>query len=257
MTSCLVLHIPHASTKIPADLRGTFLLSDQELQTELDRITDQATDLIFQQAFPEAPAVVFPVSRLVVDPERFCDDSEEPMSQVGMGVLYTHGTLRQLIREKPSAPVRQRLLDQYYHPHHKKLTEKVDQILEEQDRCLIIDGHSFPSTALPYEINPKAARPDFCLGTDDFHTSPELLEAIEAELQRLGYSSARNEPFSGTIVPVKHYRKDQRVQSLMIEINRKLYLNEDYSVDSLGLQKVVTALASIRANLAKKEFFAY
>ena len=253
----LVLHIPHASTKIPADLRGTFLLSDQELQTELDRITDHATDLIFQQGFPEAPAVVFPVSRLVVDPERFFDDSEEPMSQVGMGVLYTHGTLRQLIREKPSPIVRQQLLDQYYHPHHKKLTETVDQILEEQNRCLIIDGHSFPSTSLPYEINPKATRPDFCLGTDDFHTSPELLEAIEAELQRLGYSSARNEPFSGTIVPVKHYRKDQRVQSLMIEINRKLYLNEDYSVDSLGLQKVVTALASIRANLAKKEFFAY
>ena len=71
MTSCLVLHIPHAPTKITADLRGTFLLSDQELRAELDRITDHATDLIFQQAFPEAPAVVFPVSRLVVDPERF------------------------------------------------------------------------------------------------------------------------------------------------------------------------------------------
>jgi N-formylglutamate amidohydrolase len=83
------------------------------------------------------------------------------------------------------------------------------------------------------------------------------LEAIEAVLQRLGYSTARNEPFSGTIIPLKHYRKDQRVQSLMIEINRKLYLNEDYSVDSVGLQNVVTALASVRANLAKKEFFAF
>ena len=71
MISSLVPQIPHASTEIPADLRGTLLLSDQELQTELNRITDHATDLIFQQAFPEAPAVVFPVSRLVVDPERF------------------------------------------------------------------------------------------------------------------------------------------------------------------------------------------
>ncbi|MDG2199088.1 MAG: N-formylglutamate amidohydrolase [SAR324 cluster bacterium] len=229
---------------------------DQELQAELDQIMDHATDLIFQQAFPEAPAVVFPVSRLVVDPERFCDDLEEPMNRVGMGVLYTQGTLRQLIREKPSPTVRQQLLNQYYHPHHKKLTETVDRVMEEQNRCLIIDEHSFPSKALPYKMNPKATRPNFCLGTDDFHTSPELLEAVEAELQRLGYSTARNEPFSGTIVPLKHYRKDQRVQSLMIEINRKLYLNEDYSVDPVGLRKVVTALASVRANLAKKEFFA-
>lgn len=165
-----------------------------------------------------------------------------------MGVLYTHGTLRQPIREKPSPPVRQQLLDQYYHPHHKKLTETVDRILEEQNRCLITDGHSFPPKALPYETNPKAIRPEFCLGTDDFHTSPELLEAIEAELQRLGYSTGHNEPFSGTIVSLKHYQKDQRVQSLMIEINRKLYLNEDYSVAS-GLQKVVSALDSVRRAL--------
>jgi N-formylglutamate deformylase len=252
-----VLHLPHASTEIPSDLRDTFLLSQQELQVEINRITDHATDLIFQQAFPAAPAAVFPISRLVVDPERFCDDSKEPMSSVGMGVIYTKGTLRQKIREAPSPLARQRLLGQFYHPHHRKLEEIVDQALEEHDRCLIIDGHSFPSKALPYELNAVAARPDFCLGTDDFHTAEKLVGGVESELQRLGYSTARNEPFSGTIVPLKHYRKDQRVQSLMIEINRKLYLNEDYSVDSVGFQKVVTALDSVRANLAKKEFFAF
>ena len=88
MSSPIVLHLPHASTLIPEDLRNDFLLSDQELLGELARITDHATDVIFQQAFPEANAIVFPVSRLVVDPARFSDDSQEPMSQVGMGVTY-------------------------------------------------------------------------------------------------------------------------------------------------------------------------
>ena len=87
MSSPIVLHLPHASTLIPEDLRNDFLLSDQELFGELVRITDHATDVIFQQAFPEAKAIVFPVSRLVVDPERFSDDSQEPMSQGGMGEL--------------------------------------------------------------------------------------------------------------------------------------------------------------------------
>ena len=80
---------------------------------------------------------------------------------------------------------------------------------------------------------------------------------VESELQRLRYSSARNGPFSGTIVPLKHYRKDQRVQSLMIEINRKLYVKEDYSVDRAGVQKVVVALNSVREKLAEKDFFAF
>ena len=215
------------------------------------------TDLIFQQVFPAAPATVFPISRLVVDPERFCDDSKEPMSSVGMGVIYSRGTLRQKIREAPSPLARQRLLDQFYHPHHRKLEEIVDQALEEHDRCLIIDGHSFPSKVLPYELNSEVVRPDFCLGTDDSHTAEKLVGRGESELQRLGYSTARNETFSGTIVPLKHYRKDQRVQILMIEINRRLYVKEDYSVDLVSLRKVVMVLDSVRENLAENDLFVF
>ena len=89
----MILHLPQTSTLIPKNLRQDFLLSDQELREELNRITDHATDAIFQGAFPKANAIVFPVNRLVVDPERFSDDSQEPMSQepmsqVGMGVTY-------------------------------------------------------------------------------------------------------------------------------------------------------------------------
>ena len=179
------------------------------------------------------------------------------MNSVGMGVIYTRGTLRQKLREAPTPLARQRLLDQFYHLHHRKLEEIVDQTLAEHGRCLIIDGHSFPSKALPYELNAEAARPDFCLGTDDFHTAEKLVGGVESELQRLGYSSARNAPFNGTIVPLKHYRKDQRVQSLMIEINRKLYVKEDYSVDWASLQKVIMVLDSVREKLAENDFFAF
>ena len=58
--------------------------------------------MIFQQAFPAEKAIVFPVSRLVVDPEHFSDDSLEPMNQVGIGVTYTRGSLRQPLREQLS-----------------------------------------------------------------------------------------------------------------------------------------------------------
>ena len=119
----MILHLPHASTLIPEDLRQDFLLSDQELREELNRITDHATDAIFPGAFPKANAIVFPVSRLVVDPERCSDDSEEPMSQVGMGVTYTRGSLRQPLREQPTQGNRQELLARYYIPNHQKLTD--------------------------------------------------------------------------------------------------------------------------------------
>ena len=78
-----MLHLPHASSFIPEDLRDDFLLSDEELEEELNRITDHATDVIFQKAFPEAKAIVFPVIRLVVDPAGAILHSPSPKTDRG------------------------------------------------------------------------------------------------------------------------------------------------------------------------------
>ena len=101
------------------------------------------------------------------------------------------------------------LLKRFYNPHHQKLTEAVEESLSANDYCLIIDAQSFPALPLPYELNQTAFRPDFCLGTDDFHTPEELVARVEKIFESCGYSTARNQPFGRTIVPMKHYRKDQ------------------------------------------------
>ena len=122
-------------------------------------------------------------------------------------MTYTRESLHQPLREQPSQVRRQELLERYYIPHHQKLTELVEESLLANDHCLIIDGHSFPALPLPYELNQTAFRPDFCLGTDDFHTSEELVARVEKILESCGYSTARNQLFSGTIAPMKNYRK--------------------------------------------------
>ena len=48
---------------------------------------------------------------------------------------------------------------------------------------------------------------------------------------------------------MKHYQKDQRVQSLMIEINRWLYLAEDYSVDSEKMKALIEVLRRVAEGL--------
>ena len=37
---------------------------------------------------------------------------------------------------------------------------------------------------------------------------------------------ADNSPFAGAYVPVKYYRSEPQVKSLMIEVNRRQYMNE-------------------------------
>src|SRR5580765_1369202 len=81
----VIFHVPHASTRIPRFVRAGMRLSPQQLNEELLRMTDRYTDELF--AVPErlAQQLLYPVSRLVVDPERFLDDDLEPMAQKGMG----------------------------------------------------------------------------------------------------------------------------------------------------------------------------
>ena len=66
----VVVHVPHASVAVPQELRQGLLLSDRDLVVELVRMTDAFTDELFLEAVANAQAVVFPVSRLLADPER-------------------------------------------------------------------------------------------------------------------------------------------------------------------------------------------
>ena len=226
----IIFHIPHSSTVIPDDIREQFLLQQHELDQQVKLLTDWYTSDLFSSAVhASGVAIEFPISRIVVDPERFQIDSQEPMSEVGMGVLYTRTTHGDLMRAKvfTQGKYRKNLLDTYYNPHHEALTQLVKDQLEQHHHALIIDCHSFPASPLPYEMNQTGQRPDICIGTDDFHTPPWLTYNLENAFKALGYSVAINSPFAGSLVPLNYYGKHKSVYSIMIEVNRSIYMNEE------------------------------
>jgi N-formylglutamate deformylase len=175
----------------------------------------------------EAGRVIFPLSRLVCDVERFPSDENEPMAARGMGVTYTRTSLGHVLRAAPDAAERQSLLDQWYWPHHATLERLVSGVIARSGICLIVDCHSFPSVALPYELDQTSDRADICVGTDAFHTPSLIRDAIVEAAKREGYSVAVDAPFAGALVPLSAYQKDRRVLSVMIEVNRRLYMDEN------------------------------
>jgi N-formylglutamate deformylase len=88
--SPVLIHVPHASVRIPDDVRAGIVLDDAQLADELGAMTDHATDRIALAAAELVSANVFvnEWSRLVIDPERFPDE-REVMGRVGMGAVYT------------------------------------------------------------------------------------------------------------------------------------------------------------------------
>lgn len=213
----MILHIPHSSINT---LNKKFLC---DVNLELDRMTDIDTDKLFD--FPNATKIVFPISRLICDVERFEDDNMEEMAKKGMGVCYTTNSFGKPLR-KVSDTERSEIIKKFYQPHHKALTEAVEEELRQKGAALVIDCHSFSNVPLPHEDDKTTPRPDICIGIDNFHTPKELINEVVEYFKYCGYSVAINSPFSGTLIPMKYYQKDKNVQGIMIELNRNLYIDK-------------------------------
>jgi N-formylglutamate amidohydrolase len=96
----VVVHVPHAGTDIPDDA-GRSAARRQGLAAELAAMTDWHTDRLAADAVARAgvAATVFrnPLSRLVIDPERFPDEREAMRSR-GMGAVYTRTSALEPLR---------------------------------------------------------------------------------------------------------------------------------------------------------------
>lgn len=217
----VIVHIPHSSTDIPEEYKNLFVIDDETLNNELLLMTDRYTDEIFKHE----NSVVFPVSRLICDVERFRNEADEEMTAKGMWVCYEKTSGGKPLKNCTENH-KNEILTRYYNVHHKKLTETVKLALEEHGECVIVDAHSFSSAPLPHEESQEAPRPDICIGTDDFHTPYQLLEFCKDFFESKGYYVKFNDPFGGTVVPMDYYGKNKQVESVMIEINRSLYMNE-------------------------------
>ena len=235
-----LLHIPHASIEIP-NYEG-FIMDKIEENTHL--LTDWATDKIFD--VEGVDKIVTPYSRLFCDVERF-EDEGEPMAAIGRGFFYTNGydgsALRQLDKD-----VKAWVYTDYYLKHHQLFYDKVKGKLAKHGICHIIDCHSFNDNPLvPFSDSPLS--PDICIGTDAFHTPQNLAYAALDYFKNEGYSVEVNNPYAGCIIPKQFYQIDNAVKGLMIEINKRLYMDKGI-VNDEKVQSLNTVLNDFFNNVA-------
>ena len=248
MKENVILHIPHSALAVPRDILPQFTCPPPILAQNLLALTDWKTDELF--AAPGfANRLVFPVSRLVCDPERFRDDRDESMAARGMGAVYTHDAWCRPIRTA-SAAQREEILARFYDPHHRALEQMTGRLLARYGSCMVIDCHSFPQVPLPYEPVQIFPRPDFCLGTDPAHTPPQLAAALTDYLEKRGYTAALDTPFAGTLLPLA-LLGSAGLCGIMIEVNRGLYMEQGRLQKNAGWRRTKETLGGLLAILAQ------
>ncbi len=223
----LIAHIPHSQTLIGPLQRRQILLSDEELQRELVRMTDWHTDHLFSWVLEMGGSLfIYLLSRLVMDPERFSDDAREPMAAKGQGVVYTKTTDGRVLATITPAE-RELRITELYTPYHEGLTALLHSVLRKEPWLYLLDCHSFSTTPLPHEPDQTPDRPDICIGTDSYHTSQPFADRLQETFAAEGFRVAQNAPFKGTYVPEAFLHTDARINSIMIEVRRGLYCNEE------------------------------
>ncbi|MBU3680199.1 MAG: N-formylglutamate amidohydrolase [Candidatus Kapabacteria bacterium] len=211
----VVMHIPHASTHLPS-LEGFVLdaiLPNMALQT------DWATDAMFD--VEGVKQIVTPFSRLFCDVERLRDE-DEPQFKSGRGFYYTLGFDGSLLRHE-DANHKRHVHKEYYTAHHTLLDETVHSALAATGKCCIIDCHSFNDQVVG-TLCDTPHDPDFCIGTDGYHTPDALRDYAVDFFKSRGYTVEIDNPFSGCVIPMSVYQSNPNVTGLMIEVNKRLYM---------------------------------
>jgi len=204
-------------------------------------LTDHYTDELFSVKKENCTPIIFNINRFYCDVERFFNDADEIMSKYGHGVAYTKTCDGMILRPSPQMDKVKRLYDNY----HASVLSTINQSVEKFGNCLLLDAHSFPSVPLPMDLNQDANRPDFCIGfnQDGSKPSDESLTLIKDYLTTNGFSVSFNNPYAGSIFYPE--LKDSNVKNVMIEVNRKLYMDEKTYFKNSNFNTIKTHISNL------------
>ncbi len=196
----IVLSIPHASV----GRLGDALWNDKiALIKEVRKWTDWFTDVIFiPENKPGVKYITADYSHFVVDVERLEDD---PLDTIGQGIVYTHfnGINRTIDKNERHS------LMAYYYAYIEELKGMLDE------HSLLIDCHSFPS---------DLSNADICIGYNDDWSRPSdfVIDLVKMAFENHNYHVEINTPYSNALAPKTGFSYN----SIMIELNKSIYLNE-------------------------------
>ncbi len=214
--------------------------------TDLRRSEDCFVDELFADV-PQhgAPLLKAMFPRAYVDPNRepfeldpnmFTDSLPDYVNTRSPRVFAGLGTVARVVAsgadiysEKLQFTDVRRRIDNLYRPYHDTLADLIQTTKAMFGYCLLIDCHSMPSVCGPMEHNAgRRRRVDMVLGDAlGGSCTPGLTALVEQSLRDMGYTVARNAPYSGGYITRHYGRPHGDVHALQIEINRALYMDEE------------------------------
>ena len=218
-----LFHVPHDGTQFPKELIASVCIRQDDFLAYHEKMRDKyAAQLIPEEYCQGGIVCSFGVSRLLCDVERFIGP-EEVMEQYGMGFCYKKafdGTVIKHVTDELRNNTRK-----YYEDHHAW----INQLCRQHPFILFFDMHSYSREIIPADfLRPERSLPDLCIGIDSCFTPRDLVSIAHNEFIKIGLTVADNYPYTGCYIPevIMHRKADCHFAGIMLEFNRKAYLDE-------------------------------
>lgn len=233
----LVVDSPHSGLVFPADFLPALRLETCE------RVADWFVDELFAAA-PDHGAVLIEAlfRRAYIDPNRSEHDLDVSMvdgdwpgpveatekSRRGASLVWRviDGETAIYDRKLSVAEVRHRI-EAYWRPYHSALQAALDDTYRRFGTVFHIDCHSMPEWGDARWGDHGERRADFIIGNRDGTTaSADFTDLVVETLRGAGYSVAVNEKFKGVELIRRYADPAAGRESLQIEVNRGIYMDE-------------------------------
>jgi len=143
------------------------------------------------------------------------------------------------------------LLRDYYDPYHAALERALDRTHARFGAVWHIDCHSMKSRGNAMNDDAGKLRPDFVVSDREGTTAAAgFTEHVAAALRAFDYDVRINDPYKGAELIRAYAKPSERRHSIQIEINRRLYMDEDAVVKHDGFDALARNLDRLLGDVA-------
>jgi N-formylglutamate amidohydrolase len=251
---------PHSGRVYPKAFLEASRLDAHTLRKSEDCFVDELFASVVRLGAPliaaRFPRAYLDVNRepYELDPELFTGRLPDFANTQSARVVGGLGTIARIVadteeiyRERLPIGVAFERIERLYRPFHAALADTLEGTRKRFGIAVLVDCHSMPSTSMG---QPSGGRPHFVLG-DRFGASCDarLTRFIRDILQGAGYDVQVNRPYAGGFITEYYGNPGHGVQSLQLEINRALYLDEATFTKNKDFPKLVRTLSDMAAKV--------
>lgn len=171
----------------------------------------------------------------------------------GLGLIKTKARYGEPFQERKLtvAEIEERL-NRYYRPYHAELRRIADDLLRRFGRLTQISCHCMSAVGAPTHPDAGKARADFCVSDLKGQTASKIaMELVVETLKGMGYSVSVNAPYIGNELIRRIGNPAGGVDSIQVEINKKLFMDTKTFAATEGLARLKVDLERLMQRIVE------